>query len=211
MRRRKPKPQCNTFLPIRLISEDLLKPVENALLVVAGPKPSRIEQINEVAWPSSRRCSRHDQIAPPEEIPQVELPGRAGRSPLLLQRDLASDAVVEGDHVGQVRRERGVELGGDEEQVGVRERVHVDLGEAVEEGLGQALAAAALRERVLAGEDLGARLVHAERAAELGDEDLRAVVEAGVEAFEHRLGGQVDLVQDDPVALFHLQYTCFIL
>lgn len=67
------------------------------------------------------------------------------------------------------------------------------LGEPVEEGLGQPLATAALREGVLAAEDLGLLVLHVEPHAQLRDEDLRPVVEAGVQPLQHGLGGQIQL------------------
>lgn len=82
------------------------------------------------------------------------------------------------------------------------ERVHVDFGEAIEERFGQTFATAALRERILTCEYFRARLVDGERSAELGDEDLGAMIEAGVEALEHRLRCQVDLVKYNPMTLF---------
>lgn len=93
---------------------------------------------------------------------------------------------------------------GDEQEIGVRERVHVDFGESIEERARQAFAAASLGERILAGEYFRARFVHGERAAELGDEYFGTVVETSVEAFEHRLRRQIDLVQYDPMTLADL-------
>ena len=73
------------------------------------------------------------------------------------------------------------------------------LGEAVEEGLGQPLARPALVQRVLAGEDAeGWRAAHGD--AEVWQEDLPPVVQHRVEALEDGLAGQVELVQEDPVA-----------
>jgi len=63
------------------------------------------------------------------------------------------------------------------------------LREAVEEGLGEALAAAPLLQRVLAAEDAeGGRA--RERGAELRDVDGGTVVEAGVEPLEHLAKGR---------------------
>lgn len=67
------------------------------------------------------------------------------------------------------------------------------LSEPVEEGLGEALAAPALGEGVLAAEDLGLLVLHLEAEAQLGDVDLSPVVEAGVQTLQDRLGGQVQL------------------
>ena len=55
-----------------------------------------------------------------------------------------------------------------------------NLGEAIEEGFGQSLPAAALVERVLTREQSRLLVLHAERTAQLSDVDLGAVVEAGV-------------------------------
>ena len=60
------------------------------------------------------------------------------------------------------------------------------LREAVEKGLWQSFAAAALLERVLACKDAEA-LWAVKGGGELRDEDRRAVVEARVEPLEHRL------------------------
>ena len=73
------------------------------------------------------------------------------------------------------------------------------LREAVEKGLWQSFAAAALLERVLACKDAEA-LWAVKGGGELRDEDRRAVVEARVEPLEHRLRREVELVQDDPMA-----------
>ncbi len=54
-------------------------------------------------------------------------------------------ALQGGHHAGQRgRRDARVQRGGDEQQVGLLQQLHVHAGEAVEEGLGQALASAAL-------------------------------------------------------------------
>lgn len=68
------------------------------------------------------------------------------------------------------------------------------LSKPVEERLGEPLSAPALSEGVLAAEDLGLVLLHLEAQSQLGNVDLRPVVEAGVQTLQHRLGGQVQLV-----------------
>ena len=66
------------------------------------------------------------------------------------------------------------------------QELHVDAREAVEEGLGQAAAAAALLHGVL-----GRKYAEAGRAAErlrqLGDVDLGSVVQQRVQALQHAL------------------------
>lgn len=71
--------------------------------------------------------------------------------------------------------------------------------EAVEEGLGEALAAAPLLQGVLCGEEaeVGVAL---KGGAQFGDEHLSAVVQDGVQALQNGLARQVQLVQQHPGA-----------
>ena len=67
------------------------------------------------------------------------------------------------------------------------------LGEAIEEGLGQALPPPSLTQWVLAGKQSCLPVLHVECHPELRHIDLGPMVQAGVEAFEDGLGGQVQL------------------
>jgi hypothetical protein len=97
------------------------------------------------------------------------------------------EAVEQGDHLGEkLGGQARVERGGDRKEVVGLQQVDVDPGEAVEEGLGQALAAAALLEGVLGRKQPELR-VAVKRLPQLGDEDLGPVVQQGVEALEDGL------------------------
>ena len=75
---------------------------------------------------------------------------------------------------------------------------HEDLDEPVEERLGQPLPSGAVLGGVLGREDLGVLRVQDESAVELWDVDFASVVETSVEALEHALRRQVQLVQENP-------------
>ena len=67
------------------------------------------------------------------------------------------------------------------------------LGEPVEEWFWEALATSALCEGILTAKDLGLLVLHLETHAQLWDVDLCSMVEAGVQSFQHRLRGQIQL------------------
>lgn len=69
------------------------------------------------------------------------------------------------------------------------------LREPVQEGLGQPFAAPSLRERVLAGKDLGLLVLDLEAHGQFGDVNLGPVIKAGVQALQHRLRRQVQLAE----------------
>lgn len=71
--------------------------------------------------------------------------------------------------------------------------VSLYLRESVQEGFGKSFTPAALSERILATKNLGLFMLNLEAHAQLGDKDLGSVIEAGVQALQHRLGGQVQL------------------
>ena len=136
------------------------------------------------------------ELAPAEDVAEVELPrrtlagkGGGGGSGLL------DNSGVEGDHLlEEPGGDGGEEARGDHEEVVVLELVDVDLREAAEERLGQPLAPTALLRRVLRRKDpelFGAL----ERPPQLGNERLPAVVQHAVQALQHRLRREVQLVQ----------------
>ena len=59
------------------------------------------------------------------------------------------------------------------------------LGKSVEEGAWEAFAATALVQRVLTGEDACAVMLNVKSASQLGHKHLTAVIQTGVEAFQH--------------------------
>ena len=69
----------------------------------------------------------------------------------------------------------------------------VNFGETVEETAGKSLAALAEGDGVLVGEDFEVG-VFVEGGVHFGDEDLAAVVQNGVEAFQDTLAGQVEFI-----------------
>lgn len=80
-----------------------------------------------------------------------------------------------------------------EEQILRAQQLHVNPAEAVEEGLGQALAPAPLLQGVLGRKQVeGAWAL--EGLSQLGYEDFCSVVQHGVQPFQHALAGQVQLI-----------------
>ena len=73
-------------------------------------------------------------------------------------------------------------------------------GETVEERLWQALATAALLHRVLSRKH-PKRGRASKRLAELGHENLRAVIQCRVQTLEHGLRREVELIEKNPVAV----------
>ena len=80
-------------------------------------------------------------------------------------------------------------MGADLDDVALLETGYEDLGEAVEERLGQTLPAGAVSRRILGAEDDRGALVDCEYLVQLGNEDLAAMVEAGIQTLEDGLGG----------------------
>ena len=155
------------------------------------------------------------QVAPAEHVAQVELEAvQVLRAPAVHQRvqlhhephhALQHAAHALPLHGGTLLAEVAGELAahqllGDQHHVLLLQRLHVHAREAVYERPRQPLAPAALLQRVLAGEDLEGRRT-LEFLVDLGDVHRRAVVQAAVQALQHLLRRQVQLVQQDPRAL----------
>ena len=166
-----------------------------------------------------------EQVAPPEYVPEVELPRlarstvqRGGPHRVLVHVARELDDLLQ--QVLRIRRRRRCRLhalctiavdwvGGrhsrgctqsrvhgpcDEQHVIGRQRVHVHPREAVEERLGQAPASTALVHGVLSSEHSeGCRPV--EVAVELRHIHRATVVQARVQALQHCLRGEVELIE----------------
>ena len=96
---------------------------------------------------------------------------------------------------------RSCSLTCDKEQILRAQQLDMNPAEAVEKGLGQALAAAPLLQGVLGRKQVeGAGAL--EGLSQLGDEDLCSVVQHSVQPFQHTLARQVQLIQQHPLPSF---------
>ena len=160
-----------------------------------GAQPRRVQRkhiVERVAGAARR------QLEPAQQVAQVKLPRRAG----------AAEAVVRRGRKGGVEAHQrcdvdtGVQRRADRAEVRVAELGDVHLDEAIQQRPGQALARAALVVRVLRGKQPKGGML-GKRAADLGHVYAAAVVEARVEALEHRLRREVHFVEQDPRAALH--------
>ena len=150
------------------------------------------------------RLVRVREFAPPQNVAKVKLPRRAPsreRPARLVRR--RRQASHERDHaLDDLRGHRGVQRPRDVREVVVVHRLDVHPGEPVQERFRQAFPSAALLDGVLRGKHPERRGAP-KRLPELRHEHLRPVVQRRVEALQHALRREVELVQQHPVPVLH--------
>ena len=92
-------------------------------------------------------------------------------------------------------------LTSDEEQILGLQQLDVDPAETVKERLGEPLAAPSLLQGVLRCKQVEGGWT-LERLSKLWYEDLSSVVQHSIEALQHTLPGQIQLVQQHPMSSF---------
>lgn len=146
-----------------------------------------------------------EKITPAEDVSKVELPRASFVAKRTDDHGLLIETRVEVDHgakkvVLRLSKFR-VDARTDLVEIVVIKLFNKDLRESVEEGLWKALSATSLLRGVLAAKHTEGRRAR-ELATEFRDVDSGSVIETGVETFEDRLRGQVELIKKDPVAFF---------
>ena len=127
--------------------------VAELFAVASSAQAEAVEHLDELlGLPAARALVCAHELAPAENIAEVEFPRAARECKDVC--DVVMYRHVEVYHAPQqVLADIRVRSEGDEEQVFAIQLLHANRREAVEEGRGQAFAAAALVQRVLRGKD----------------------------------------------------------
>ena len=162
-------------------AEDGLEGLGDEGAIFCSAHPLGVQEI-DVRSRIAVRLGR-DQLAPADQISEVELPGTALHAELAAQAGVG-EAIIKSDHLlSDVAVDAGEQQREDQRHVVEIQLLHKHGGEAIQEGFGQPFAAAALLDGVLARKDAEGRGA-VERAVELRDVHLGTMVKTGVETLQ---------------------------